>query len=118
MPPRDTQGWSLPRTSRGAPSASMSPGLASIFSPLKTAPAMIKACARVRLSARPRLTSNWSARIFAILDDQRRQTWHENGQADDGGRDCSGENSPCGHILGITDVLIRLDCYSVRQPLD
>ena len=32
--------------------------LSSFFSPQNTAPAMISACARVRLSASPRLTSN------------------------------------------------------------
>jgi len=36
----------------------MSPAFESFFSPEKTAPAMINACARVRLSASPRLTSN------------------------------------------------------------
>ena len=41
----------------GASSASKSPALAIFGSPLKTAPAMINACARVRLSASPRATS-------------------------------------------------------------
>jgi len=58
MPPRDTQGWSLPRTSSGASSDTMSPALAIFLSPLKTAPAMISAWARLRLSARPRETSS------------------------------------------------------------
>ena len=33
-------------------------GLGDLRSPENTAPAMISACARVRLSAKPRLTSN------------------------------------------------------------
>src|SRR5687767_3229415 len=67
MPPRDTQGWSLPRTSSGPSSASSSPALATFRSPLNTAPAMISACARLRLSASPRATSSKSARCLATI---------------------------------------------------
>ena len=58
IPPRETHGWSFPRTSSGASSANISPAFASFRSPENTTPAMISACARVRLSANPRLTSN------------------------------------------------------------
>src|SRR5687768_17410354 len=43
----------------------MSPALATRRSPANTLPARISACARVRLSARPRATSSWSARTLA-----------------------------------------------------
>ena len=64
-PPRETQGWSLPRTPSGASSSSWRPGLSSLFSPLNTAPAMTSARARSRLGARPRATSSMSSRCFA-----------------------------------------------------
>src|SRR5687768_7103999 len=43
----------------------MSPALVTRRSPTNTLPAMISACARVRLSARPRATNSWSARTLA-----------------------------------------------------
>src|SRR5262245_40734927 len=43
----------------------MSPALPTRLSPTNTLPDRISACARVRLSARPRATSSWSARTLA-----------------------------------------------------
>src|SRR5690242_13646640 len=42
------------------------PALSSFFSPLKTAPARISACALARVSARPRSTSSTSRRFFSL----------------------------------------------------
>jgi len=65
-PPRDTQGWSRPLTASAASAAIAVPALSTRRSPEKTSPARISACALARLSARPRSTSSWSTRRFAV----------------------------------------------------
>ena len=57
-PPRETQGWSRPRTASAPSSGTVAPGLSIRRSPWNTAPAMTSAWALLRESAMPRSTSN------------------------------------------------------------
>src|SRR5690606_37290499 len=65
-PPRETHGWSWPRTSTGMSSGTACPAFSSRRSSEKTRPDMISAWARARLSARPRSTRSWSSRHFRV----------------------------------------------------
>src|SRR5438270_12010343 len=96
----------------------MSPAFESFRSPENTAPAMISACARVRLPASPRLSSSSSARTFAMLTKEHDQVRYEYRKPNDRRHDRGRENGASGYIFGIANALVRLECNCIGQSLN